>query len=116
MLAKTASKLRSLNVLLVDGKPSTSSGVWKALARAGVGGRVHTVGDHCEALAYLRKDRPYLTAPLPDIVVFGEPRPEDCQCDVARELENNAELARVALLDEFDVDRLVDALEVYDHA
>jgi hypothetical protein len=113
LIDKAISADRSVNILLVAGESSMSRFVRQILAEAGVAGRLHAVGDHCEALAYLRKDRPYLGAPEPDIVLFGAARPADCQCDVAGEVERNPQVGHVRVLHHFDAAGLVAAVKEY---
>lgn len=88
----------ALNILLVENRHDRPGLVRRALINGNIAGRLHSVGDTAEALAYLRRDAPYFAAPRADFVLLGRCLTQDGGCDILNELERNAEFQATRLI------------------
>jgi two-component system, chemotaxis family, response regulator Rcp1 len=59
-----------LNVLLVEDSPGDARLTREAFREANASIKLHVVVDGVEAMAFLRREAPYLNAPRPDIILL----------------------------------------------
>jgi two-component system, chemotaxis family, response regulator Rcp1 len=60
-----------IDVLLVEDQSADAWLVREVLKQSRIGNRLHTVGGGLEALAYLRREAPYASAPRPDLILLS---------------------------------------------
>lgn len=87
-----------INILLVESCSERSSSIRQVLSDSGIPGRLHTVGDIIETLAYIRQDTPYAGAPRPDLVLFGRCLEIDCGGELLDEIRQNPRLKGLRLI------------------
>lgn len=61
----------SPHILIVDSHSPDARLILETLRNGGNGNHCHVAGDGKEALAYLRKEPPYVDASTPDVIVLG---------------------------------------------
>lgn len=76
----------SLRLLLVEHSSKRSDQIKQTLDDARLKYRLHRVADQIEALAYLRADMPYFSAPRPDFVILGQSQEHVCCCQLLAEV------------------------------
>lgn len=86
-----------LNILLFGSVDADIREIRESLEQAEVVGRLHTVGKIGDAVAYLRREPPYTTAPIPDVVLGQCANAGDCPCGLANEIQSNGDLSRTEL-------------------
>lgn len=84
-----------VNILFVGDNLDELDRVRQVLQQAKVSNRLHVVGDGMEAMAYLLRNSPYVSAPKPNLVLLSMNLPRKSEIDVLVELKTNPEFAEV---------------------
>ncbi len=89
---------RAADVLLVVGDFGELHQIRDSLQQAKVKNRLHHVGDVAEASSYLRRDGPYLHAPVPGLVLLDASLPWRSVIDLIAELKTDAQFAGIPVI------------------
>lgn len=88
----------AIDILLVEDCPAQARITHQAMRDAKVANRLHTVGDGCEAVAYLRREDPYGDAPRPDLVFIDISLPSKRGLDLLKEIKADPQLTRTPVV------------------
>ncbi len=89
---------RAADVLLVVGDFDEQHQIREMLKQAKVKNRLHFVGDAAEASSYLRREEPYMYAPIPGLVLLDASLPGNSVIDLITELKTNPQFAGIAVI------------------
>lgn len=106
--------IRPLHVLLVEDNPGDVRLMREALRNGSSSRKLDAVEDGEEALAYLRKEHPYASAPKPDLIFLDLNLPKKDGREVLSEIKRDESLRRipVVVLTTSEAER--DIFRVYD--
>ncbi len=86
---------RPIEILLVEDNPGDVRLMLETLRDGKVQNRISVVEDGVEALAYLRHERQYGSAPRPDLILLDLSLPRKNGQEVLREIKQDADLKRI---------------------
>ncbi len=89
---------RAADVLLVVDDFGELCQIRHSLQQAKVKNRLHHVGNVTEASSYLRRDGPYLNAPVPGLVLLDASLPSKSVIDLLAELKTDAQFAGIPVI------------------
>ena len=89
---------KSIEVLLVEDNPGDVRLTMEAFKDARVINHFSVVEDGTEALAYLRREGKYASAPLPDLVLLDLNLPKKDGREVLKEIKNDESLKRIPVV------------------
>jgi two-component system, chemotaxis family, response regulator Rcp1 len=87
-----------IEILLVEDSPSDVDLTKEALAEAKVLNHLHVVGDGVAALAFLRREGPYASAPVPDLILLDLNLPKKDGREVLAEIKADPALRRIPVV------------------
>jgi chemotaxis family two-component system response regulator Rcp1 len=99
------------DLLLVENNPSDVYLMQEAFRSSRSGSRMHVVEDGSQALAFLRREPPFASAPRPDLVLLDLNLPRQDGLSVLEEMKADPELRKIPVIvlttstAEADVDR-----------
>jgi len=86
---------RIVNILLIEDSPYRQKLILRALKRANLSCRLHSVGVGKDALHYLEQSKPFEEAPRPDLVLFDFSQPGKGYLESLDELISGAQSADI---------------------
>ncbi len=89
---------RPVEILLVEDSPSDVHLTHVAIEESGTGNNLHVVRNGVEAIAFVRRQGPYATAPRPDLVLLDLNLPGKNGFEVLKELKTNGDLRRIPVV------------------
>ena len=89
---------RPIEVLLVEDNPGDVRLTREALREGKVHNRLSVVQDGVEAMAFLRRQPPYLNAPRPDVILLDLNLPRKDGREVLEEVKNDPELQSIPVV------------------
>ncbi len=89
---------RATDVLLVVGNFDEQRQIRESLKQAKVKNRLHHVGDAAEASSYLRREGPYMYAPIPGLVLLDASLPARSVIDLITALKTDAQFAGIPVV------------------
>ncbi len=110
----TQSRVRPLEILLVEDNPGDVELVREALGEEDIPHAVNVVGDGVEALSYLRGEGQYAGALLPDFVLLDLKLPKKGGLEVLAEMKADEILRRIPVIVLSSSDAPDDVLRAYD--
>jgi CheY-like chemotaxis protein len=87
-----------IDILLVEDSPADVDLTREALDDAKVHNRLHVVADGVEALAFLRRQDQYATAPRPGLILLDLNLPKKDGREVLAEIKDDPELRRIPVV------------------
>ncbi len=87
-----------IEILLVEDNPGDVRLTVEALKEAKVRNRVHVVDDGVKAMAFLRRQAAYSTAPRPDLILLDLNLPKKDGREVLEELKHDGDLKRIPVV------------------
>ncbi len=87
-----------LDILLVEDSPADARLTVEAFKEGRIATNLHVVEDGVEALAFLRKDGVYSTAPRPHIILLDLNLPKKDGREVLAEVKNDPDLHRIPIV------------------
>jgi len=94
----TQAECRPIEILMVEDNPGDIRLAVEALKEGKVRNRMHTVGDGEEALAFLRREKPYAEAPRPDLILLDLNLPKKTGQEVLAEIKEDPDLRRIPVV------------------
>lgn len=88
-----AAKARPIEILLVEDNPADVRLTREAFRDAKLVNNLHCVDDGVEAMRFLRREGPYATSPVPDIVLLDLNLPRKDGREVLKEMKEDPELS-----------------------
>jgi DNA-binding response OmpR family regulator len=89
---------RAADVLLVVSDFGELRRIRDALHECKVKNRLHHVGDAAEASSYVRREGPYMFAPVPGLVLLDASLPQKSIIDLIAELKSDAQFAGIPVI------------------
>jgi len=89
---------RAIEILLVEDNPGDVRLTQEALKEAKIRNRLSVAGDGVEAMAFLRREGSYSTAPRPDIVLLDLNLPRKDGRQVLADVKADPELRRIPVV------------------
>ncbi len=89
---------RLAEILMVEDNPGDVRLTREAFAYAGISGRLNVVHDGVEALAYLRRETPFLEAARPDLILLDLNLPRKDGREVLAEIKADPLLKRIPVV------------------
>jgi len=89
---------RAADVLLVVGDFGELRQIRDSLHEAKVKNRLHHVGDAAEASSYMRREGPYMYAPIPGLVLLDASLPRTSVVDFIAQLKSDAQFAGIPVI------------------
>jgi two-component system, chemotaxis family, response regulator Rcp1 len=89
---------RALDILLVEDSPSDQLLTMEALRKAPFGRLIHIAKDGVEAMQFLRREEPFLSAPTPDLVLLDLHLPRKSGKEVLDELRRDPALCTIPVV------------------
>ncbi len=89
---------RAADVLLVVGDFGELRQIRDSLHQAKVKNRLHHVGNAAEASSYMRREGPYMYAPIPGLVLLDASLPRRSVIDLIAELKTDAQFAGIPVI------------------
>jgi DNA-binding response OmpR family regulator len=105
--------IEPIHILLVDDSPGDVNLTLTALKDARVANTVGVVGDGEEAMAYLRRESPFLDAPRPDLVLLDLNMPLKDGREVLAEMKASVDLKTIPVIVLTTSSEEVDVISVY---
>jgi len=93
-----SSEIKSAEILLVEDNPADVGLTREALHDAKMANNHHVVGDGVEAMAFLRQQGKYATAPLPDLILLDLNLPKKDGRSVLAEIKADECLKRIPVV------------------
>ena len=90
--------VRSCEVLLVEDNPSDVYLTEVAFRRGPAESQIHVVEDGIQAMAFLRRELPYGSAPRPDVVLLDLNLPRKDGHKVLQEIKSDPDLAKIPVI------------------
>ena len=90
--------LRPCDVLLVEDNPSDVYLTQVAFQRSRSDSQIHVVEDGIQAMAFLRRELPYDSAPRPDLVLLDLNLPRKDGHKVLEEMKSDPDLSRIPVI------------------
>jgi two-component system, chemotaxis family, response regulator Rcp1 len=87
-----------IDILLVEDNPGDVRLTREALKEARVRNTVHVVPDGVEAMAFFRRQGPYVSAPRPDLVLLDLSLPKKDGRTVLAEVKSDPDLRRIPVV------------------
>jgi len=87
-----------IEILLVEDESTDAKRTKDALKNGRVGNRITHVEDGVEAMAYLRREGEYATAPRPDLILLDLNMPRMNGRDVLAEVKEDPDLRRIPVV------------------
>jgi two-component system response regulator len=94
----TKSKVKPIEILLVEDSPTDILMTREAFEQAGLLKRLHVVEDGAAALTFLRRQGQYATAPRPDLILLDLNLPKKSGQDVLAELKADQALNAIPVI------------------
>ncbi|MBX3405048.1 MAG: response regulator [Phycisphaeraceae bacterium] len=110
----TASRPEAIEILLVEDSPGDVRLTREALGEAKVTNRLHVAGDGVEAMAFLRRQGKYASAPRPDLVLLDLNLPRMDGREVLALIKGDPELRTLPVIVLTTSDAEADVLKSYD--
>lgn len=85
-------ELKPIDILLVEDSPTDILITQEAFEQARLINQLHVVEDGVAALAFLRRQKPYIHAPRPDLILLDLNLPKKSGREVLAELKNDPDL------------------------
>ena len=85
-------RARPAIILLVEDSPSDAELARAAIEEGKIDNELHQVKDGVEAMAFLRREGPYASAPRPDLILLDLNMPRKNGLEVLREIRSDPEL------------------------
>lgn len=92
------SPLKPSDVLLVEDNPSDVYLTQVAFRRSRSESQIHVVEDGIQAMAFLRRELPYDSAPRPDLVLLDLNLPRKDGHKVLEEMKSDSDLSRIPVI------------------
>lgn len=92
------SDTRPIEILLVEDNPGDVRLTLEAFKEGKVSNRLHVAKDGVEALAFLRHESPFTSAPRPDIILLDLNLPKKDGREVLSEIKIDAQLRRIPVV------------------
>ena len=92
------SGLGVIDILLVEDNPGDVRLTQEALKEAKVRNNLHVVEDGVEAMAFLKREGEYASAPLPDLILLDLNLPRKDGREVLEEIKQDDQLKRVPVV------------------
>jgi chemotaxis family two-component system response regulator Rcp1 len=89
---------RPIEILMVEDNPGDVRLTVEALKEGKVRNNFHTVDDGVEAMAFLRRQGPYVDAPRPDLVLLDLNLPKKTRREVLAEIKKDPDLRRIPVV------------------
>jgi two-component system, chemotaxis family, response regulator Rcp1 len=89
---------RRVEILMVEDSPSDVLLTREAIQQANLLNNLHVVEDGVEAMAFLRKEEKYLSAPRPDLVLLDWNLPRKSGREVLAEIKADENLKRIPVV------------------
>jgi two-component system, chemotaxis family, response regulator Rcp1 len=89
---------KPVEILLVEDNPGDARLAMEVLKEAKVRNNLHWTKDGVEALAFLRRERPYERKPRPDVILLDLNLPRKDGREVLAEIKNDEELKRIPVV------------------
>jgi chemotaxis family two-component system response regulator Rcp1 len=105
--------VRRIEILMVEDSPSDAMITQEALSLAKLSNGLHIVEDGVEALAFLRKQGKYASAPRPDLVLLDLNLPGKSGKEVLAEIKADEELKTIPVVILTSSKDEVDVLKAY---
>jgi CheY-like chemotaxis protein len=87
-----------LTILLVEDNPADADLTRESLLDCKILHELHVVGDGIEALAFLRHEEPYTTAPRPDMILLDLNLPRKDGRELLSDLKTEPQLRRIPVV------------------
>ena len=87
--------IRLVEILLVDDDPGDVQLTREAFEEGKLGNRLHVASNGEQAMAFLRRERPYVWAPRPDLILLDLNMPRMGGKELLAELKANPDLAKI---------------------
>lgn len=94
----TETKARPIHILLVEDDPGDVRLTIEAFKKSRFNSLMSVVNDGAEALQYLRRERPYAAAPLPDLILLDLNLPRLNGHEVLKEIKDDARLKHIPVV------------------
>jgi DNA-binding response OmpR family regulator len=89
---------RAADILLIVGNFDEQRQIRESLKQAKVKNRLHHIGDAAEASSYLRREGPYMNAPIPGLVLLDASLPANGVIDLITTLKTDAQFAGIPVI------------------
>lgn len=90
--------IKPIEILLVEDSPSDALLTKRALADARLINRLHIVEDGVQAMAFLRREKPYADKPRPDLVLLDLNLPRKDGTEVLAEMKTDDDLKVIPVI------------------
>jgi two-component system, chemotaxis family, response regulator Rcp1 len=105
---------RPIEILLVEDNPGDARLTLEALREGQLYNRLHHVRDGVEAMAFVRREREYAEAPIPDLILLDLNLPRKDGREVLAELKKHPRLRRIPVVVLTTSEAEQDILRTYD--
>lgn len=90
--------MKPIEILLVEDNPGDARLTREALASSKVRNRLHHTKDGEEAMAFLRREAPYATAPTPDLILLDLNLPRRDGREVLEDIKRDPALKQIPVV------------------
>jgi len=90
--------MKSIEILLVEDNPGDADLAREALENGKLCNSLHVVGDGEAAMAFLRREGKYASAPQPDLILLDLNLPRKSGREVLAEIKNDEDLKRIPVV------------------
>ena len=105
--------IRPVEILVVEDNPSDVELVREALSVWVTPSNVSVVNDGEKAIRFLRRESPYVSAPVPDLILLDLNLPRKSGYEVLQEIKGDQLLARIPVIVLTTSDREYDVVKTY---